>query len=84
MLKLFSMIEYKGTIKHILPLRKAILKEAVWFSARAKYLRPKEGELNFEHEGGESIRCLKKRKNLTKMKTLRMKMTLKSSARAIL
>ena len=67
-----------------MPLRRVILEGAVWFSARAKYLRPKEGELNFEHEGGESKRCLKKRKNLTKMKTLKMKMTLKSSARAML
>jgi hypothetical protein len=37
--------------------------------------------LNFEDEGGESKRCLKKRKNLTKMKTSKKKRALKSSAR---
>jgi hypothetical protein len=51
-------------------------------STRAKYLRPKKEELNFEDEGGESKRCIKKRKNLTKMKTSKKKRTLKSSARA--
>jgi hypothetical protein len=51
-----------------------------WFSARANYLRFEEGELSSEDEGGESKRCLKKRKNLAKMKTLKKKRTLKSSS----